>query len=212
MATNTVDSWFRDSGTSEGAKKAAQTRAQGGHGTLPSQLPLTGGSYGRYGPDIKEGVNEGPTRRRPAPEPYRGYDRSSFRDFLSSDKFVPKHKGKGPGGGQFTGTGGGGGGTTKPSTERRKAAEHKSLQKQLHPDRFRKQKPSAAAQVAANLLAKAKEQGKAYGETAFGSPHEVEHILREGLGNTNSPMRVKASQLVARNIPKLVKGILVDTP
>src|SRR5215467_13484510 len=64
-----------DSGTSEGAKKAAQTRATGSGGGLPSKLPLTGGSYGRYGPDIKAGVNEpGPRKSTYKPAEFRGYD------------------------------------------------------------------------------------------------------------------------------------------
>jgi hypothetical protein len=58
-----------DAGTSEGAKKAAQSRRQGGveHGVR------TGGNYGV---DIKAGVNTRQVTKRPDPEPFRGYDRS----------------------------------------------------------------------------------------------------------------------------------------
>jgi hypothetical protein len=52
-----------DSGTSEGAKKAAATRAGGS--------VRTGGNYGV---DIKAGVNTKQVQKRPDPEPFRGYD------------------------------------------------------------------------------------------------------------------------------------------
>lgn len=56
-----------DTGTSEGAKKAAQTRRQGSN-----ERSVRSG--GNYGVDIKAGVNTRQVQRRPDPEPYRGYD------------------------------------------------------------------------------------------------------------------------------------------
>jgi hypothetical protein len=60
----------RDSGTSEGAKKAAQTRARGGSSPYQGKKPYwRGGEF-----DIKAGSNQKRAAPRRDPEPYRGYD------------------------------------------------------------------------------------------------------------------------------------------
>jgi hypothetical protein len=61
-----------DSGTSEGAKKAAQTRSQGGS---PYQSHSTSTPYWRGGElDIKAGSQTKQASPRRDPEPFRGYD------------------------------------------------------------------------------------------------------------------------------------------
>jgi hypothetical protein len=61
---------FGDSGTSEGARKAAATRSGRGHAVTGGAAT---GKFKPYGVDIKAGSN---TRQapKPDPEPFRGYD------------------------------------------------------------------------------------------------------------------------------------------
>lgn len=62
---------FGDSGTSEGARKAAATRAGRGHAVTGGAAT---GKFKPYGVDIKAGSNTRQAEPRRDPEPFRGYD------------------------------------------------------------------------------------------------------------------------------------------
>jgi len=68
-----------DAGTSEGAKKAAQTRSRGG-----GFQPRTAGGFGgaaaakSHPEGFVQGVGPAQSKPKPAPEPFRGYDKKSW--------------------------------------------------------------------------------------------------------------------------------------
>jgi hypothetical protein len=130
---------------------------------------------------------------------------SWFRDSVT-DAFVPKHKGKGPGGGQFTSGPGGGTASRKPS--RRAAHARGSTQVGSHqtPPPSQQKQHGAAAAVAAAVSRLAQHAKHEIGETGselFGS-REEEQTLTKGLGETGTPARMKVMNLLSKNVPKFL--------
>jgi len=137
---------------------------------------------------------------------------SWFRD-ASLDAFDPSkhpHKGKGPGGGQFT-SGPGGGGVATPSRKATRRAEHirgHTGARHTRPVTAHKEKgQSAAAAVAAAVSRLSQHAQHEIGETGkeIVTSHGAADILTKGFDQPNTPLRRKVMQGLSN-----VGGVLLN--